>query len=132
MPYESFGDHARPLSAAQTGSRGEEFAADYLRRNGFLIVERNWRQGRLEVDIIASKGERLHFVEVKTRGDGSWITPEEAFDEAKNRTMLRAVNAYVERYAVECEVQVDLVAVRCDEYGSLDIKYYPDVANIHW
>ena len=114
------------------GNYGEEIATDFLRENGYEIIDRNWRHGHLEVDIIARKGEMLHFVEVKTRGAGSWITPEEAFDATKNRNMLRAVNGYIGRYNIDCEVQVDLVAITTEENGDVQINLYPDVVNIHW
>ena len=44
------------------GAIGEQAAVDYLRQNGFMIVERNYRIGRSEVDIIASRYDELHFV----------------------------------------------------------------------
>ena len=49
------------------GARGEEIATEWLRARGYMIVSRNWRDGRYEVDIIAQRGFSLHFVEVKTR-----------------------------------------------------------------
>mgnify|MGYP003318444016 CR=1 FL=1 len=45
------------------GAIGEQAAVDYLRKNGFFIVERNYRVGRSEIDIIASRYDELHFVE---------------------------------------------------------------------
>ncbi|MDE6093431.1 MAG: YraN family protein, partial [Muribaculaceae bacterium] len=51
----------------ETGSRGEDMAVSYLVAHGYDIVDRNWRMNHLELDIVASKGSRLFFVEVKTR-----------------------------------------------------------------
>ena len=51
----------------QRGALGEQAAVEYLRQNGFMIVEQNWREGKSEVDIIALRYDELHFVEVKTR-----------------------------------------------------------------
>lgn len=48
------------------GRRGENFAADYLERNGFTILARNWRTEAGELDIVARKEHEIHFVEVKT------------------------------------------------------------------
>ena len=119
-------------STTAIGNYGEDIATAFLRDNGYEIIDRNWRHGHLEVDIIARKGDIIHFIEVKTRGANSWITPEEAFDATKNRNMLRAVNGYISRYGFDCEVQVDLVAILTDEDNNSQINYYPDVVNIHW
>jgi len=64
--------------SADTGRRGEQAAVDYLRRAGFAILERNWRSGRYELDIVARRWDELHFIEVKTRRAGGLTTPEEA------------------------------------------------------
>ncbi len=50
-----------------TGNKGENLAAQYLSERSYTILERNWRFKYWEVDIIASKKNKLHFVEVKTR-----------------------------------------------------------------
>jgi len=56
------------------GKKGEDLAADYLRKKGYRILKRNWRSGRNEVDIIADNNEYIVFVEVKTRsGIFLWI-----------------------------------------------------------
>ena len=49
------------------GIAGEQATIDYLRTNGFVIMERNWRCGQCEIDIIATQNGIIHFVEVKTR-----------------------------------------------------------------
>ena len=49
------------------GKQGEDVAADYLIKNGYIIRERNWRLDKLEVDIVAEKDRCIVMVEVKTR-----------------------------------------------------------------
>ena len=51
----------------QTGHDAEKVAADYLKDNGFKIVELNWKTQYCEIDIVAEKGKRIYFVEVKSR-----------------------------------------------------------------
>ncbi|MBL7728247.1 MAG: YraN family protein, partial [Dinghuibacter sp.] len=51
----------------ETGAKGERLAAMWLEANGFTIVERNWRHGRYEIDLLAHRDGILHVVEVKTR-----------------------------------------------------------------
>jgi putative endonuclease len=49
----------------RTGNTGEDMAAAWLQDKGFSIIQRNWRYKHLEIDIIASKGKKIHFVEIK-------------------------------------------------------------------
>ncbi|MDB5232241.1 MAG: YraN family protein [Chitinophagaceae bacterium] len=60
------------------GNKGEDIAANHLQQLGFEILERNWRFRKWEVDIIASKGKLLHFIEVKTRTNLNYGRPEES------------------------------------------------------
>ena len=65
--------------------QGEELAVAWLRAHGFIIMDRNWRMGRYELDIVAARGDRVHFVEVKLRREGGLTRPEEAMTPAKGR-----------------------------------------------
>ena len=49
------------------GAQGEDIAIDYLRRKGYVILDRNWRSGHREIDIVARKDDTVVFVEVKAR-----------------------------------------------------------------
>jgi len=60
----------------EIGKSGEAIAAEWLKEKGYQILERNWKLGRLEIDLIAAKGEWLHFSEVKTRSSRQWGDPE--------------------------------------------------------
>ena len=93
------------------GALGEQAAVDYLRQNGFMIVERNYRIGRSEVDIIATRYDELHFVEVKTRKISSMTAPEEAITEQKMRAMRRAASAYMAQRHSMLEPKFSLIAV---------------------
>ena len=57
------------------GRQGESFAADYLERNGFTILARNWRTNAGELDIVVRKEREIHFVEVKTLHHKEGFTP---------------------------------------------------------
>ena len=93
------------------GALGEQAAVDYLRQNGFMIVERNWRVGKSEVDIIASRCDELHFIEVKTRKYNSLTAPEEALTEQKARAMRRAASAYMAQRGCDLEPCFSFIAV---------------------
>ncbi|HNG90509.1 MAG TPA: YraN family protein, partial [Saprospiraceae bacterium] len=73
-----------------TGRIGETAAVRFLAEKGWRVVERNWRAGRGEVDIIAWAHDKLLvFVEVKTRSGDGFGGPEEAVDEKKQARMAR-------------------------------------------
>ena len=95
----------------ERGALGEQAAVDYLRKQGFMIVERNYRIGRSEIDIIASRYDELPFVEVKTRKAGSMVAPEGAINEQKLRALRRAASAYMAQHRSMLEPRFSLVAV---------------------
>lgn len=69
----------------QLGALGEEVAAHYLSQLEYRLLERNWRTGHLEVDIIADYYGEIVFVEVKTRSYEAEYTALEAVDKAKKK-----------------------------------------------
>ncbi len=77
------------------GDRGEDAAAKFLRKKGCHIVKRNWRSAAGEVDIIARDGETLVFVEVKSRGAGSYVSAAESVDSRKQKRITRAALIYI-------------------------------------
>jgi putative endonuclease len=82
------------------GKRGEEFAASFLRRKGYQIIDRNFRIRGGEIDLIAidpstGSGEKtLVFIEVKTRTSDEYGTPLEAIGYYKIRTLIKAAHLY--------------------------------------
>jgi len=82
------------------GIIGEETAIDMLRKQGFSILERNWRCGHLEVDIIAKNRQTIVFAEVKAR-TSTFKRAEEYVDEAKKRRVTVAANAYIRMHKIE-------------------------------
>ena len=118
--------------SADTGRRGEHAAVDYLRRAGFAILERNWRSGRYELDIVARRWDELHFIEVKTRRRDGLTPPEQALDSHKRRALVRAANAYLTENPFAGEVQFDLIAVETAPAGTPEVRYIEDAIELHW
>jgi len=91
------------------GNLGEDRACKFLDENGFLIIERNFYSRFGEVDIIASKEEVLHFIEVKSGLDYESaiqnITP------SKLRKFIRTVNVYLKKNALDVDFMIDAVVV---------------------
>lgn len=110
------------MERREIARRGEDAASAYLERSGFTVVERNWRCGAGEVDIIALDGPTLVIVEVKTRRTESCGSPEEAVSTAKQRRLARCARAYVSANSLgDCDVRFDVIAIRplCDDRALL-------------
>lgn len=109
------------------GNRGEDIATEWLRERGFYIVERNWRVGHYEIDIIAQHYDTLHFVEVKTRNRGSWQSAYDSIDEQKIRTLRRGATAYRAMHGVKLNLQFDLIAVTRNDDGDVSVEYTENI-----
>lgn len=81
---------------AQLGRRGEEVAAAFLERQGYTILERNFRLRQGEIDLIAAKDETVAFVEVKTRRTLDYGLPSEAVTYTKQQKIRQAALAYLQ------------------------------------
>ncbi|MBP3547104.1 MAG: YraN family protein [Alistipes sp.] len=111
----------------EIGSRGEDAAVEWLRERGFYIVERNWRVGHYEIDIIAQHFDTLHIIEVKTRKLGGWQSPYDSINDQKRRTLRRGALAYRTLHRIRLDLQFDLIAVTIDDHGHLAIEYTENI-----
>lgn len=93
------------------GRKGENLAANYLRRKGYKILDQNWSFERTEIDIIALHKKLLVFVEVKTRTSDLYGYPEEAVDQVKEENMINAAEAYLDVNKWEDDIRFDIVSV---------------------
>lgn len=118
--------------SSEIGGDGERIAVGYLRDAGFEIIERNWRRGRLEIDIIARRHDELHFVEVKTRSITDWTTPEEALDRRKRTALRRAAAGYLACSGSDLDPRFDLVAVDRYPDGRVEVRFTADAIEAHW
>lgn len=91
------------------GNAGEDKACTYLYENGFSIIDRNFYSRFGEIDIIASKGKVLHFIEVKSGLDYESaiqnITPQ------KLNKFIKTVHVYLKKNAIEADYMVDAVII---------------------
>jgi putative endonuclease len=109
------------------GSRGEDIAQEWLRSRGYYIVERNWRMGPHEIDIIAEHYDTMHSVEVKTRKKGGWQSAYDSIDEQKIRTLRRGAMAYRTIHHIRHNIQFDLIAITVDERDEIEIDYVENI-----
>lgn len=95
----------------ETGKKGEDLAAGWLRQNGFTILHRNWRFSHVEIDIIAQRSNCLHFVEVKTGRNSRYGRPEERVHQKKWQRLQACAQAYLEQQAWNGAICYDILAV---------------------
>ena len=97
----------------ELGAWGEDEAALYLEGEGYVIIDRDWKIGKRDLDILALSpdGKTLVVVEVKTRSGDDYQRPEEAVDGRKMRNLAIAANAYVKEHQVDKELRFDIIAV---------------------
>ena len=77
------------------GQQGERIAAESLCELGYVILDRNVKLGRYEIDLIAQEGDTIAFVEVKTRRDDSFLRPETNVHQKKRQHLLNAARLYI-------------------------------------
>ena len=99
-------------NTTQTGQRGEAIATAWLLQQGYQLLERNWRFGRAEVDIIASKAGVLHFIEVKMRTTTGFGLPEHKVNATKLRNLKKAAEAYLHTNPAWKFIQFDIVSIQ--------------------
>ena len=93
------------------GKVGEELAVEFLRKNGYEILETNWTFQKAEVDIIAQKENTLAIIEVKTRSSLNFGLPQDFVKPKKIQLLVKAVNEYVITNNLDVEVRFDIIAV---------------------
>lgn len=97
-------------STTARGRAGESLAARYLEDSGYVILARNLRVGRDEVDLVALDGATLVCVEVRARRAGSMVHPFESITAAKRARMRRSASRHAIERSVR-DVRIDVIAV---------------------
>ncbi len=83
------------MGRKDTGKRGEKLAQAFLKKKGYRILETNYLCRESEIDIVARQGECLAFIEVRTKSDLEFGTPEESITRAKIRRLQKAAYHYL-------------------------------------
>lgn len=111
----------------KTGFLGEEIAVNYLKLAGYDILERNFRSGHLEVDIIASTGGCAVFAEVKTRRSLNFGRAVEAVDREKLSHIKKAAMSYIHGASQNRkwnELRLDVITVEADiGKGRMEVRH---------
>lgn len=110
--------------AQHTGQGGEDLAARYLSEQGYELLERNFRYGKAEIDLIMRKNKLLVFVEVKTRRNAAYGYPEEFVNRQQQAMIMRAAEQYILKNNWQGLIRFDIVAILTEP--ELQIQHLPD------
>lgn len=94
----------------ELGKEGEDAACNYLQREGYRIIERNWRYHKYEIDIIAENNEYVVFLEVKTRTSAQWGNPEDFISRGQIKRIVEAADFYLREYDIAKDARFDVIA----------------------
>jgi putative endonuclease len=111
------------------GKLGEDLAADWLKKRGYMIVARNIKLSYQELDIVARQGDILVFIEVKTRTINSAEKAEEAMNYYKTQKLKRAISLFLRQAKLKYkDLRLDLIAVKIDKARrQAKLKHYKNV-----
>ncbi len=113
---------------SDTGSRGERIAEEFLLEKEFKVLERNWRNGRDEIDLICVEEETLVFVEVKTRRAGGLVPGYYSVNKRKKTALKRAALAYLKRRKLfPNTTRLDVVEVNLDDLGGREVVHFENI-----
>jgi putative endonuclease len=118
------------MNTREKGRIGEELAGEYLKKNNYKIIEKNYYTRWGEIDLVAqdnSNGE-LVFVEVKMRNSRACGFPEEAVDEKKLNKLAMAAEIYLDKEKIDGNYRFDCLAiVKEREQRRIVIKHYKNI-----
>lgn len=106
------------MTTKEIGDFGEEYAVNYLRKQGYHILARNIRFKKYEVDIVCRYQEIIVFVEVKTRNTAQIGEPWKAVTRGKQRQIIQCAHHYLVTKDIELESRFDIVSIVHNSHGT--------------
>jgi putative endonuclease len=101
----------------ELGKLGEQLAIEFLKKDGYAIIETNWVYEKAEIDIIARRENVLSIVEVKTRSGTVFGLPQDFVDRKKIRLLVKAVNQFVLSRDLDVDVRFDIIGIHKVDTG---------------
>ncbi len=111
------------MNIGKTGAEGEKRVANFLRKKGFAITNRNFQSKYGEIDIIAENDEYILFVEVKTRKENSLVSGVEAVDAFKQRRIILTANDYIVKTECQKQPRFDIAQVTVSQKSDGSVGY---------
>lgn len=112
----------------ETGRQGEELAVEWLLAQGFAILHKNWKYSYFELDLIASRDNILHFIEVKTRTTDTYGHPEEGVTVKKLERLMNAGEEFLYQNPEWKRIQYDILSIRLHRYKAPEYFFLEDVS----
>ncbi len=110
----------------ELGKLGEKLAQEYLISKGYVIKHTNWRSGRKELDIVATKDGLLVIVEVKTRSTDFFAWPEDAINLQKIKLTVTAAHNYVLYHGLDIDIRFDVISIVLRNEKLYDLEHFED------
>jgi len=115
----------------ELGKQGERIALQYLLNKGYIIHQKNWRYGKIEIDLIAEKDERIVFIEVKTRSTDYFGEPEDAVDSGKEQQLINGAQIFADKHELEEEIRFDIISIILNT-DTVKINHIEDAFTDSW
>jgi putative endonuclease len=115
------------MITSKIGKNAEDFACMYLRNQGYVIQEQNWRFKNAEIDIICQINSLLVFVEVKSRAYTYFGEPESTIDIQKEERIIDAAMAYMRKIKHNWAIRFDIISIQLDSLKRpVSLKHFKD------
>ncbi len=102
------------------GKLGEDIATEFLQKQNYKIVERNFECKQGEIDIVAIDKNEVVFIEVKTRTGNTYGNPIDAVDERKKKHLIKSIEYYVYKNKLEnAFIRIDIIEVYMKENNNV-------------
>ncbi len=118
----------------QLGAMGEGLALSFLEKKGYILIAKNWRYRRSEIDLIMQDADNIVFVEVKTRTKSELSDPMDAITSSKIRHLVSVAHAYLQQHRSPLFPRFDIVAVviepenQTSEIEHIEDAFYPPLS----
>ena len=109
----------------ELGKLGEEMAVEFLKKEGYTILQTNYTFQKAEIDILAQKENTLTVVEVKTRSSLEFGLPQDFVKPKKIQLLVKAVDSFINERDLDIEVRFDIIAIN-KEGNSFVIEHLID------
>jgi len=109
----------------ELGKLGEQMAVSFLQRNGYKILDINWRYLKGEIDVIAQKENTLVIVEVKTRTSIDIVAPEDSVNAKKIKLLVATANQYIIEKDIDLEARFDIITIHKKD-NKFDLNHIED------